>query len=85
MRFMKSTSVRYAVAVVAVSASALLTTGTSVAAAAGNYCDYVDGTVYCGVEENIVEGDPRLGACIARWERASMACPPGLMTVWTPD
>ena len=45
-------------------------------AAPGDYCLHADGTVYCGVEENIVEGDPGLRACIDRWERAIRDCTP---------
>lgn len=68
-------SVRSSVAAITLAASALLTTGTA-SAAPGDYCLYADGTVYCGVEENIVEGDPGLTECVNRWERASWNCPP---------
>lgn len=75
MTVLPKPSVRALAAVLAFAASALSTTGVAVAAP-GDYCNYVDGTVYCGVEENIVEGDPGLTACIRRWERASWNCPP---------
>ena len=73
MRALRKTSLKVTVAGALLAASALLSVGTA-QAAPGDYCNYVDGTVYCGVEENIVEGDPGLNACIRRWELASMTC-----------
>ncbi len=77
MHILRQASIRSAVAAVTFAASALITTGTTSAAAPGDYCLYVDGTVYCGVEENIVPGDPGLGECLRRWEQALPNCPPG--------
>lgn len=74
MRTLRKASIRAAIAATAFAASAFSTAGIAVAAP-GDYCQYVDGTVYCGVEENIVEGDPGLSDCIRRWERASWTCP----------
>lgn len=65
---------RSTLAAVAFAAGAIATSGAQ--AAVGDYCDYADGTVYCGVEENIVEGDPGLGDCLRRWEIASRDCLP---------
>lgn len=75
MHTLRKASIRTAAAAFAFAASALSTAGVAVAAP-GDYCNYVDGTVYCGVEENIVEGDPGLSECLRRWERASWNCPP---------
>jgi len=74
MHFLRKASTRSAAAAFVFAASALST--SSAMAAPGDYCLHADGTVYCGVEENIVEGDPGLRACIDRWERAIRDCPP---------
>lgn len=67
-------TLRSTIAVATFGAAALVTTGAQ--AAPGNYCPYVDGTVYCANEKFIYENDPRLGACLHRWEIGVMACPP---------
>ncbi|KDP93109.1 hypothetical protein ER13_03845 [Brevundimonas sp. EAKA] len=67
-------TIRSFIAAVAFTAGAVAASG--VQAAAGDYCIHADGTVYCGVEENIVEGDPGLRDCIRRWELAVRNCPP---------
>ncbi|WP_292023691.1 MULTISPECIES: hypothetical protein [unclassified Brevundimonas] len=66
--------IKQLIAVAAFTASTMMTSGAQ--AAPGDYCNYVDGAVYCGVEENIVEGDPGYRNCIQRWTVASWACPP---------
>ncbi|NBW06958.1 MAG: hypothetical protein EBR82_02910 [Caulobacteraceae bacterium] len=73
MRALRKTSLKITTAGALLAASMMMA-GTTVQAAPGDYCNYVDGTVYCGVEENIVEGDPGLRACIRRWELASLNC-----------
>lgn len=74
MHTLRMASIRSAVASLTFAASALLTAGT-VAAAPGDYCLHADGTVYCGVEENIY-GGAELSECIWRWEQAIRNCPP---------
>ncbi len=76
MRALRKTSLKVTAAGALLAASMMMA-GTTAQAAPGDYCNYVDGTVYCGVEENIVEGDPGLNACIWRWTLASWECPPG--------
>ena len=74
MRTLRKASIRSTIAAAAFAASAFSTGGVAYAAP-GDYCLHADGTVYCGVEENIVEGDPGLPSCIRRWEQAIMLCP----------
>lgn len=74
MHVLRKASIRFTLAAAVFAASAFSTAGIAYAAP-GDYCLHADGTVYCGVEENIVEGDPGLSSCIRRWEQAIMLCP----------
>lgn len=77
MHTLRKASIRSAAVAATFAASALLTVGSGAATAVapGDYCNYADGTVYCGTEEFIYEGDPALHECVQRWERASWSCP----------
>jgi hypothetical protein len=63
--------------VAGLAAVAAIGVATASQADPGDYCAYADGYVYCGTEEFIYEGDPRLWECLQRWEVASWSCPPG--------
>lgn len=65
-------TIRTTVAAAAFCASAIATTGAH--AAPGDYCQYVDAAVYCGVEENLYPGASGYNDCERRWERASWDC-----------